>query len=79
MNEQHNLRLSETTYAGGLRIVECESCDYKFAAEVNEHGLIQMGSKVPINYGDLHAFHTYFQAPDEPPELRLSAGIEGIE
>jgi len=75
MSEQHTLRTTKKDYPGGLKLIECTTCNYAFAAEVNEHDIIDLGSKVTINYGDLHAAHTFFQAPEEAPTLTISAEL----
>ncbi len=49
MNKHHELIISPIQYPSGLRIVECESCSYAFAAEVNEVGMLEQETKVQIN------------------------------
>lgn len=75
MSDHHQLTITNSNYPGGLKIVECTECDYSFAAEIDEHNIIQYNTKVTINYGDLHAVHTFFQAPDEAPTLTISAEL----
>lgn len=69
----HTVSMSEKTYPGGLRFFECRECDYAFAAEINNAGVLAYDSKVTVNYGDLEATHSYFFIPDEVPTLSMSA------
>lgn len=73
--KQHHLTLRSNRYPGGLRIIECESCSYALAVEVNRYGTIQMETAVSIDHGDLTATHAFFQAPDEVPTLEFEAGL----
>ena len=76
MNNHHELSISPIQYPGGLRIVECVTCRYAFAAEINEVGMLQQESKVQINEGDLDASHSLFQVPDGPLlEISINAEI----
>lgn len=76
MNKHHELIISPIQYPGGLRIVECNSCQYAFAAEINEVGMLKQESKVPINEGDLDASHSLFQVPSGPLlEISINAEI----
>lgn len=76
MNKHHELIISPIQYPGGLRIVECKSCSYAFAAEVNEVGMLEQETKVQINEGDLNASHSLFQVPTGPLlEISISAEL----
>ena len=66
VSEHHQLIISPVNYPRGLRIIECESCRYAFAAEINEAGVLQQDTKVQINEGDINASHTLFQVPTGP-------------
>jgi hypothetical protein len=75
-SQQHQLKISPIQYPGGLRIVECETCRYAFAAEINEVGMLQQETKVQINEGDLDASHSLFQVPTGPlVEISINAEI----
>ena len=76
MSDHHQLVITKATYPGGLKLVECTACEYAFAAEFDAHNIIQYNTKVTINYGDLHAVHTFFQVPEEMPVLSISAEME---
>lgn len=76
MSKSHDVRMLDKSYPGGLRIFECQVCHYAFAAEVDEHGIIQLNTRVPINQGDLQATHTLFQVPAEAPTLKMWAETE---
>lgn len=76
MQKQHKMFMSPKKYPGGLRIFECETCRYAFAAEVGEHDIIRYDTKVTFNYGDLEAAHTIFQMPDEPLTLSMGSAID---
>jgi hypothetical protein len=75
MNKQHSLTISNIKYPGSLRIVECNECNYAFAAEVDTVGVIDLATKVPINQGDLSVSHNFFQTPQIRPELSISAKV----
>jgi hypothetical protein len=75
MPKTHKMTMSARKGSKGLRIFECESCSYAFAAEVNAQDVIQYGTKVTINYGDLEAAHTLFQIPDDELTLNISSSI----
>lgn len=72
--QQHNVIMSKTRYPGGLRIFECWDCDYAFAAELQRNGILDPGSRVPINIGDPGASHALFMTP--VIDLRLDLGAE---
>ncbi|WP_420641631.1 hypothetical protein [Candidatus Leptofilum sp.] len=69
----HTVSISEKAYPGGLRFFECRECEYAFAAEVNEAGVLEYATKVTVNYGDLEAAHSYFFIPDDVPTISMSA------
>ena len=76
MSKQHQLHISPIQYPGGLRIVECETCRYAFAAETSDVGMLQYETQVQINEGDLDASHTLFQVPTGPLlEISINAEI----
>ena len=76
MSKQHQLHISPIQYPGGLRIVECETCRYAFAAEINDVGMLQYETQVQINEGDFNASHTLFQVPTGPLlEISINAEI----
>ena len=72
MNKHHELKMAKTKYPGGLRIIECETCRYAFAIEVDQDEVLQMDTRIPINEGELEASHSYFQAPDMLPSVEIS-------
>ncbi len=76
MSKHHQLRISPIQYPGGLRIVECETCRYAFAAEINEAGMLQQETKEQFNEGDLDASHSLFQVPTGPLlEISITAEL----
>ena len=76
MSKHHQLRISPSQYPGGLRIVECETCRYAFAAEINEAGMLQQETKEQFNEGDLDASHSLFQVPTGPLlEISITAEL----
>jgi hypothetical protein len=75
ISKHHKLKLSKTIYSGGLRIIECEECDYAFAIEVDRDNILQMHTRVKINGGDFTASHSYFQIPEIRPTLIVSSEI----
>lgn len=76
MNNLHQLKISSTRYPGGLRIVECDTCRYAFAAEFDAQGIIKLETRVGINPGDAHATHSMFQTPQIELNLRFGADVE---
>ena len=70
------MTMSARKYPKGLRIFECDACEYAFAAEVNEHDVIQYNTKVTINYGDLEAAHAIFQIPEDQLSLNMGSSID---
>ncbi|MEZ4594095.1 MAG: hypothetical protein R3D55_23585 [Chloroflexota bacterium] len=74
MSHVHTLKISPIRYPGGLRIVECDSCRYAFAVELDAQGVIKWQTKESINTGDIHATHQLFQTPQI--ELELQAEID---
>ena len=76
MPETHKMTISSRKGSNGLRIFECDSCSYAFAAEVNGHDIIQYDTKVTINYGDLKAAHALFQIPEEELTLRIHSTFD---
>ena len=76
MNNQHKLKISPVNYPGGLRIIECGSCSYAFAAEINSAGVLDHETRVQINEGDLNASHSLFELPAGPlVEISIDATI----
>ena len=73
MNKSHTVRMSQKTYPGNLKFFECHECNYAFAAEINEVGVLDYATKITVNHGDLEAMHSYFFIPDEAPTLSMSA------
>lgn len=63
MNNVHKLQISPVRYPGGLRIVECTSCRYAFAAEINAAGVLDHSTREQFNAGDLDASHSLFEVP----------------
>ncbi|MEM7800214.1 MAG: hypothetical protein AAF633_13555 [Chloroflexota bacterium] len=58
-----------------MRIFECKSCRYAFAATVDEHGIIMHETRVPINHGDPNATHTLFQIPEETVSVEMTSEL----
>ena len=76
MQKNHKLTQSARKYPRGLRIFECDTCEYAFAAEVNEHDVIQYETKVTINYGDLDAAHALFHIPEDQLTLNIGSSTD---
>lgn len=76
MMNQHNLTLSSIKYPGGLRIVECKTCRYAFAAEFDAQGIIKLETKESLNKGDIYASHSLFQTPKIELDLNVGADVE---
>ncbi|MCB9006877.1 MAG: hypothetical protein H6656_05850 [Ardenticatenaceae bacterium] len=74
--QQHHLVLSRVKYPGGLRLVECQECQYAFAVEFDAHGVIKMETKESINKGDQTATHSLFQTPAIELEVNFGADLE---
>lgn len=56
--------------------MECETCRYAFAAEINEAGMLQQETKEQFNEGDLDASHSLFQVPTDPLlEISITAEL----
>lgn len=66
MSKHHQLKISPTHYPGGLRIVECETCRYAFAAEINEAGVLDHITRIQFNEGELEVSHALFEVPSGP-------------
>ena len=73
--KQHHLTLRSVRYPGGLRIIECESCSYALAVEVDQSGIIRMETAVSLDHGDYSVSHAFFQAVDEMPTLGFDANV----
>jgi hypothetical protein len=76
MNSLHNLKISPVNYPRGLRIVECDTCRYAFAAEFDAQGIIRLETKESINRGDVSASHSLFQTPKIELDLNVGADVE---
>lgn len=72
-SQQHKVTMSPRKYPKGLRIFECDTCQYAFAAEVNKQNILRYDTKVTINYGDLDVAHAIFQMPDDSLTLHMTA------
>lgn len=59
MNKNHKLVMATTAYPRGLRFIECQECEYALAVEVDDHGFLQMHTRIKVNAGDPEATHTY--------------------
>jgi len=79
MNNLHHLKMSPVRYPGGLRIVECDTCQYAFAAEFDALGIIKLETKESINKGDIHASHSLFQTPKIELSLTVGTDVETDE
>lgn len=76
MNHSHELKISPVNYPGGLRIVECSTCRYAFAAEINGAGVLDHETRVQFNEGDVDASHSLFEVPTGPlVEISIDATI----
>lgn len=76
MAQHHPIRMSKQRFKDGLRIFECDHCDYAFAAKVDDDGIVQLETRVPINHGELTVAHSFMQVYDQMPELNMGGMIK---